>query len=156
MILKFLKIIVIFLLQIYSKRTGKVHQSLVISTLEYIPKEKGRKRRFQKNIEAFLEGGKNTLEVAKTLDKIGFFKEGNVEPKNIRKIPLFPIFFSKKELQQTQEKSVGDVLGRKRTIKSNLFCRTFSVKTPHKDFLYPNFYNDPPIKIIIGSLNYNF
>lgn len=50
MILKFLKIIVIFLLQIYSKRTGKLHQSLVISTLEYIPKEKGGKRRFQKNI----------------------------------------------------------------------------------------------------------
>ena len=41
----------------YSKRTGKTHQSLVISTLEYIPKEKGRKRRFQKNIGAFLEGG---------------------------------------------------------------------------------------------------
>lgn len=44
MILKFLKIIVIFLLQIYSKRTGKLHQSLVISTLEYIPKEKDGKR----------------------------------------------------------------------------------------------------------------
>jgi hypothetical protein len=133
MILKFLKIIVIFLLQIYSKRTGKVHQSLVISTLEYIPKEKGRKRRFQKNIEAFLEGGKNTLEVAKTLDKIGFFKEKDLDQKNIRKTPLFPIFFSKKELQQTQEKSVGDVLGRKRTIKSNLFCRTFSTLPPYDD-----------------------
>ena len=129
MILKFLKIIVIFLLQIYSKRTGKLHQSLVISTLEYIPKEKNGKRRFQKNIEAFLEGGKSTLEVAKTLDKIGFFKEGNVEPKNIRKIPLFPIFFSEKKIQQTQEKSVGEILDGKRTIKSNLFCRTFSVRT---------------------------
>lgn len=138
MILKFLKIIVIFLLQTYSKRTGKLHQSLVISTLEYIPKEKDGKRRFQKNIEAFLEGGKSTLEVAKTLDKIGFFKEGNIEPKNIRKTPLFPIFFSENEVQQTQEKSVGEVLDGKRTIKSNLFCRTFSVKTIHRDFLYPN------------------
>ena len=133
MILKFLKIIVIFLLQIYSKRTGKVHQSLVISTLEYIPKDKGRKRRFQKNIGAFLEGGKSTLEVAKTLDKIGFFKEGNLEPKNIRKIPLFPIFFSEKKIQQSQEKSVGEVLGRKRTIKSRAFCRTFSTLPPYDD-----------------------
>ena len=73
MILKFLKIIVIFLLQTYSKRTGNLHQSLVISTLEYIPKEKGGKRRFQKNIGAFLEEGNSTLEVAKTFDKIGFF-----------------------------------------------------------------------------------
>lgn len=129
MILKFLKIIVIFLLQTYSKRTGKLHQSLVISTLEYIPKEKDGKRRFQKNIEAFLEGGKSTLEVAKTLDKIGFFKEKDLDPKNIRKIPLFPIFFSENEVQQTQEKSVGEVLDGKRTIKSNLFCRTFSVRT---------------------------
>ena len=149
MILKFLKIIVIFLLQIYSKRTGKLHQSLVISTLEYIPKEKGGKRRFQKNIGAFLEGGKSTLEVAKTLDKIGFFKGKDLDQKNIRKIPLFPIFFSEKKVQQTQEKSVGEVLGGKRTIKSNLFCRTFSAKTSHKDFLYPDFCNDPPIK------NYN-
>lgn len=130
MILKFLKIIVIFLLQIYSKRTGKLHQSLVISTLEYIPKEKNGKRRFQKNIGAFLEGGKSTLEVAKTLDKIGFFKEGNLEPKNIRKTTLFRTFFSEKKVQQTQEKSVGDILNGKRTIKSTLFCRTFSVKTP--------------------------
>lgn len=97
MILKFLKIIVIFLLQTYSKRTGKLHQSLVITTLEYIPKEKNGKRRFQKNIEAFLEGGKSTLEVAKTLDKIGFFKEKDLDPKNIRKIPLFPIFFFRKQ-----------------------------------------------------------
>lgn len=117
-------------MQIYSKRTGKLHQSLVISTLEYIPKEKGGKRRFQKNIEAFLEGGKSTLEVAKTLDKIGFFKEGNVEPKNIRKTPLFPIFFSEKKVQQTQEKSVGEDLGGKRTKKSRAFCRTFSAKIP--------------------------
>lgn len=130
MILKFLKIIVIFLLQIYSKRTGKLHQSLVISTLEYIPKEKNGKRRFQKNIGAFLEGGKSTLEVAKTLDKIGFFKEKDLDQKNIRKIPLFPIFFSEKKLQQSQEKSVGEVLDGKRTIKSTLFCRTFSVKIP--------------------------
>lgn len=129
MILKFLKIIVIFLLQTYSKRTGKLHQSLVISTLEYIPKEKDGKRRFQKNIEAFLEGGKSTLEVTKTLDKIGFFKEGNIEPKNIRKTPLFPIFFSENEVQQTQEKSVGELLNGKRTIKSRLFCSTFSAKT---------------------------
>lgn len=130
MIFKNFKIIVIFLLQIYSKRTGKLHQSLVISTLEYIPKEKGRKRRFQKNIGAFLEEGKSTLEVAKTLDKIGFFKEGNVEPKNIRKIPLFPIFF---KIQQSQEKSVGEVLGRKRTIKSRAFCSTFSTLPPYDD-----------------------
>lgn len=130
MILKFLKIIVIFLLQIYSKRTGKLHQSLVISTLEYIPKEKDGKRRFQKNIGAFLEGGKSTLEVAKTLDKIGFFKGEHVDTKNIRKIPLFRIFFSENKLQQSQEKSVGEVLDGKRTIKSNLFCSTFSVKTP--------------------------
>lgn len=149
MILKFLKIIVIFLLQIYSKRTGKLHQSLVISTLEYIPKEKNGKRRFQKNIEAFLEGGKSTLEVAKTLDKIGFFKEKDLDQQNIRKTPLFPIFFSKKKLQQTQEKSVGEVLDGKRTIKSRLFCSTFSVRTPHRDFLYHDFCNDPPIK------NYN-
>lgn len=149
MILKFLKIIVIFLLRIYSKRTGKLHQSLVISTLEYIPKEKGGKRRFQKNIGAFLEEGKSTLEVAKTLDKIGFFKEENVEPKNIRKTPLFPIFFSENKIQQSQEKSVGEVLDGKRTIKSRLFCSTFSAKTSHKDFLYSDFCNDPPIK------NYN-
>jgi hypothetical protein len=129
MILKFLKIIVIFLLQIYSKRTGKLHQSLVISTLEYIPKEKNGKRRFQKNIEAFLEGGKSTLEVAKTLDKIGFFKGKDLDQKNIRKIPLFPIFFSEKKIPQSQEKSVADVLDGKRTIKSTLFCRTFSVRT---------------------------
>jgi hypothetical protein len=58
MILKFLKIIVIFLLRIYSKRTGKTHQSLVISTLEYIPKEKGGKRQFQKNMREFLKGVK--------------------------------------------------------------------------------------------------
>lgn len=119
-------------MRIYSKRTGKLHQSLVISTLEYIPKEKNGKRRFQKNIEAFLEGGKSTLEVTKTLDKIGFFKEGNIEPKNIRKNPLFPIFFSENEVQQTQEKSVGEVLDGKRTIKSNLFCRTFSALPPYK------------------------
>lgn len=115
MILKFLKIIVIFLLQIYSKRTGKLHQSLVISTLEYIPKEKGGKRRLQKNIGTFLEGDKSTLEVAKTLDKIGFFKNKTEEEK---KIP------------QSQEKSVGAVLGGKRTIKSRLFCSTFSAKIP--------------------------
>ena len=58
MILKFLKIIVIFLLQTYSKRTGKLHQSLVISTLEYIPEEKGGKRQFQKNMREFLKGVK--------------------------------------------------------------------------------------------------
>lgn len=103
MILKFLKIIVIFLLQIYSKRTGKLHQSLVISTLEYIPKQKGRKRRFQKNIGAFLEGGKSTLEVAKTLDKIGFFKGKDLDQKNIRKIPLFPIFFSEKKFRKARK-----------------------------------------------------
>ena len=133
----------------FSKRTGKLHQSLVISTLEYIPKEKGGKRRFQKNIGAFLEGGKSTLEVAKTLDKIGFFKEGNLEPKNIRKTTLFRTFFSEKKIPQSQEKSVGAVLGGKRTIKSSAFCSTFSAKTPHKDFLYHDFCNDPPIK------NYN-
>ena len=55
MILKFLKIIVIFLLQIYSKRTGKIHQSLVISTLEYIPKQKGRKRTKKKKVGLFVE-----------------------------------------------------------------------------------------------------
>ena len=130
MILKFLKIIVIFLLQIYSKRTGKLHQSLVISTLEYIPKEKGGKRRFQKNIRAFLEEGESTLEVAKTLDKIGFFKGKDLDQKNIRKIPLFPIFFSEKKIPQSQEKSVGEVLDGKRTIKSSLFCSTFSAKIP--------------------------
>ena len=130
MILKFLKIIVIFLLQIYSKRTGKLHQSLVISTLEYIPKEKGGKRRFQKNIGAFLEGGKSTLEVAKTLDKIGFFKETTEEEKNRVLNTLCTLFFSEKKVQQTQKKSVGAVLGGKRTIKSNLFCRTFSAKIP--------------------------
>lgn len=117
-------------MQIYSKRTGKLHQSLVISTLEYIPKEKGGKRRLQKNIGAFLEGGKNTIEIAKTLDKIGFFKEGNLEPKNIRKTTLFRTFFSEKKIQQSQEKSVGEDLGGKRTIKSRLFCSTFSAKIP--------------------------
>lgn len=127
MILKFLKIIVIFLLQIYSKRTGKTHQSLVISTLEYIPKEKNGKRRFQKNIGAFLEEGKSTLEVAKTLDKIGFFKETTEEEKNRVLNTLCTLFF---KVQQTQEKSVGEVLNGKRTIKSTLFCRTFSVRTP--------------------------
>lgn len=82
-------------MQIYSKRTGKLHQSLVISTLEYIPKEKGRKRRFQKNIGAFLEEGKSPLEVAKTLDKIGFFKEKFLKRK-LKK---------KKKSQQSQEKT---------------------------------------------------
>ena len=136
-------------MRIYSKRTGRTHQSLVIATLEYIPKEKNGKRRFQKNIGAFLEGGKSTLEVAKTLDKIGFFKEKDLDQKNIRKIPLFPIFFSEKKIQQSQEKSVGEVLDGKRTIKSRAFCSTFSAKTIHRDFLYPDFFNDPPIK------NYN-
>ena len=97
MILKFLKIIVIFLLQTYSKRTGKTHQSLVISTLEYIPKEKGGKRRFQKNIGAFLEEGNSTLEVAKTLDKIGFFKEKTEEEKNRVLNTLCTLFFFKKQ-----------------------------------------------------------
>lgn len=122
-------------MQIYSKRTGKTHQSLVICTLEYIPKDKkdkGRKRRFQKNIGAFLEEGNSTLEVAKTLDKIGFFKEGNLKPKNIRKTTLFRTFFSEKKVQQSQEKSVGAVLGRKRTKKSRAFCRTFSTPPPYK------------------------
>lgn len=97
MILKFLKIIVIFLLQTYSKRTGKTHQSLVISTLEYIPKEKGGKRRFQKNIGAFLEEGKSPLEVAKTLDKIGFFKNKTEEEKNRVLNTLCTLFFFKKQ-----------------------------------------------------------
>ena len=122
-------------MQIYSKRTGKTHQSLVICTLEYIPKDKkdkGRKRRFQKNIGAFLEEGNSTLEVAKTLDKIGFCKEGNLKPKNIRKTTLFRTFFSEKKVQQSQEKSVGAVLGRKRTKKSRAFCRTFSTPPPYK------------------------
>lgn len=85
MILKFLKIIVIFYCRFTQKRTGKLHQSLVIATLEYIPKEKGRKRRFQKNIGAFLEEGKSTLKVVKTLDKIGFFKGKSEEEKNHNK-----------------------------------------------------------------------
>lgn len=130
MILKFLKIIVIFLLQIYSKRTGKLHQSLVISTLEYIPKEKGRKRRFQKNIGAFLEGGKSNLEIAKTLDKIGFFKEKTEEEKNRVLNTLCTLFLKS---QQSQEKSVGEPLGRKRTIKSKAFCSTFSTLPPYDD-----------------------
>lgn len=104
-------------MRIYSKRTGKLHQSLVIATLEYIPKEKGRKRRFQKNIGAFLEEGNSTLEIAKTLDKINFFKEKTEEEKKV---------------QQSQEKSVGAVLGRKRTKKSSAFCRTFSTLPPYK------------------------
>jgi hypothetical protein len=127
MILKFLKIIVIFLLQIYSKRTRKTHQSLVIATLEYIPKEKDGKRRFQKNIGAFLEEGKSTLEVAQTLDKIGFFKNKTEEEKNRVLNTLCTLFF---KIQQTQEKSVLEVLNGKRTIKSTPFCSTFSVKTP--------------------------
>lgn len=119
-------------MQIYSKRTGKLHQSLVISTLEYIPKDKGRKRRFQKNIGAFLEEGKSTLEVAKTLDKIGFFKGESEEEKNRVLNTLCTLFFSEKKSQQSQEKSVGAVLGRKRTIKSRAFCRTFSTLPPYK------------------------
>jgi hypothetical protein len=130
MIFKNFKIIVIFLLQIYSKRTGKLHQSLVISTLEYIPKEKDGKRRFQKNIGAFLEGGKSTLEVAKTLDKIGFFKNKTEEEKNRVPRVFCTLFFSENELPQSQEKSVGEVLDGKRTIKSRAFCRTFSAKIP--------------------------
>jgi hypothetical protein len=128
MILKFLKIIVIFLLRIYSKRTGKTHQSLVIATLEYIPKEKGGKRRFQKNIEAFLEGGKNTLEVAKTLDKIGFFKNKTEEEKKV---------------QQTQEKSVWENLGGKRTKKVGLFVERFPLRYPLKKFYTPIFVMTP-------------
>lgn len=129
MILKFLKIIVIFYCRFTQKRTGKLYQSLVICTLEYIPKEKGRKRRFQKNIGAFLEGGKSTLEVAKTLDKIGFFKNKTEEEKNRVLNTLCTLFF---KIQQTQEKSVGEVLGRKRTIKSRAFCSTFSTLPPYK------------------------
>jgi hypothetical protein len=119
-------------LRIYSKRTGKLHQSLVISTLEYIPKDKGRKRRFQKNIGAFLEEGNSTLEVAKTLDKIGFFKEKTEEEKNRVLNTLCTLFFSEKKSQQSQEKSLGAVLGRKRTKKSRAFCRTFSTLPPYK------------------------
>jgi hypothetical protein len=58
MILKFLKIIVIFYCRFTQKRTGKLHQSLVISKLEYIPKKKGGKRQFQKNMREFLKGAK--------------------------------------------------------------------------------------------------
>lgn len=119
-------------MQIYSKRTGKVHQGIVISTLEYIPKEKGRKRRFQKNIGAFLEGGKSTLKVARILDKIGFFKGESEKDKNRVLNTLCTLFFFRKKLQQTQEKSVGELLGRKRTIKSSAFCRTFSTLPPYK------------------------
>ena len=85
-------------MRIYSKRTGKLHQSLVISTLEYIPKEKGGKRRFQKNIGAFLEEGNSTLEVAKTLDKIGFFKEKTEEEKNRVQRVFSTLFFSEKKI----------------------------------------------------------
>lgn len=74
-----------FIADLLKKKTIKLHQSLVISTLEYIPKEKGGKRRLQKNIGTFLEGGKSTLEVAKTLDKIGFFKNKTEEEKNSAK-----------------------------------------------------------------------
>lgn len=91
-------------MRIYSKRTGKLHQSLVISTLEYIPKEKGGKRRFQKNIGAFLEEGKSTLEVAKTLDKIGFFKEKTEEEKNRVLNTLCTLFFSEKQNTTNSEK----------------------------------------------------
>ena len=103
-------------MRIYSKRTGNLHQSLVISTLEYIPKEKGGKRRFQKNIGAFLEEGNSTLEVAKTLDKIGFFKEKTEEEK---KITTKPVKIGR-----------GEDLGGKRTKKSRAFCSTFSAKIP--------------------------
>lgn len=131
MILKFLKIIVIFLLQTYSKRTGKTHQSLVISTLEYIPKEKGGKRRFQKNIGAFLEEGKSPLEVAKTLDKIGFFKEKTEEEKNRVLNTLCTLFFSEKKITTKPGKiGRGEDLGGKRTKKSRAFCSTFSAKIP--------------------------
>ena len=122
-------------MQIYSKRTGKTHQSLVICTLEYIPKDKkdkGRKRRFQKNIGAFLEEGKSTLEVAKTLDKIGFFKGESEEEKNRVLNTLCTLFFSEKKSQQSQEKSVGAVLGRKRSTKSPTFFCTFSTPPPYK------------------------
>ena len=139
----------------YSKRTGKLHQSLVISTLEYIPKEKGRKRRFQKNIGVFLEEGNSTLEVAKTLDKIGFFKEGNVEPKNIRKNYLFRTFFSEKKSQQSQEKSLGAVLGRKRTKKSRAFCRTFSTPPPYDDFIEWDLHDEKSLKDIINACGKN-
>lgn len=137
-------------MRIYSKRTGKLHQSLVISTLEYIPKEKGGKRRFQKNIGAFLEEGKSTLEVAKTLDKIGFFKEKTEEDKNRVLNTLCTLFFSEKKITTKPGKiGRGEDLGGKRTKKSRAFCSTFSAKTIHRDFLYPDFCNDPPIK------NYN-
>lgn len=118
-------------MQIYSKRTGKTHQSLVIATLEYIPKEKGGKRRFQKNIGAFLEGGKSTLEIAKTLDKIGFFKEKTEEEKNRVLNTLCTLFFSEKQNTTNSEKiGRGEDLGGKRTIKSKAFCSTFSAKIP--------------------------
>lgn len=120
-----------FIADLLKKKTIKLHQSLVISTLEYIPKEKGGKRRFQKNIGAFLEEGNSTLEVAKTLDKIGFFKEKTEEEKNRVLNTLCTLFFSEKKITTKPVKiGRGEDLGGKRTIKSNLFFRTFSAKIP--------------------------
>ena len=135
----------------YSKRTGNLHQSLVISTLEYIPKEKGGKRRFQKNIGAFLEEGNSTLEVAKTLDKIGFFKEKTEEEKNRVLNTLCTLFFSEKKITTKPGKiGRGEDLGGKRTKKSRAFCSTFSAKTIHRDFLYPDFQDEKSLKEIIN------
>ena len=116
-------------MQIYSKRTGKPHQSLVISTLEYILKEKRRKTSISKKYEGVFKRGKSTLKVAKTLNKIEFFKEKSEKDKNRVLNTLCTLFFFRKKSQETQEKSLRENLGGKRTIKSNLFCSTFSAKT---------------------------
>lgn len=87
MIFKNFKIIVIFYCRFTQKKNRKTISKPCNIYVEYISKQKGGKRRFQKNIEAFLEGGKSTLEVAKTLDKIGFFKEKTEEEKKIKTKP---------------------------------------------------------------------
>jgi hypothetical protein len=63
------------------------------------------------------------------LNKIEFFKEKSEKDKNRVLNTLCTLFFFRKKSQKTQEKSLREDLGGKRTIKSSAFCRTFSART---------------------------
>lgn len=64
------------------------------------------------------------------MNKIEFFKEKSEKDKNRVLNTLCTLFFSEKKVQQTQEKSVGEVLGGKRATKRGTFYCTFSAKIP--------------------------
>ena len=84
------------------------------------------------------------------MDKIGFFKEKTEEEKNRVLNTLCTLFFSEKKITTKPGKiGRGEDLGGKRTKKSRAFCSTFSAKTIHRDFLYPDFQDEKSLK------NYN-